>query len=91
MRHKHSGPQCSRAWREAVAGRDGLVLRGAVSGSPTGKARYPQAGRLLICAGGGSNGYRVRAWKTGLAKLAAATGLEITVCHLPLGTSKFVL
>ena len=56
----------------------------------TGKARYPGAGRLLICAdGGGSNGYRVRAWKVGLAKLAASTGLEITVCHLPPGTSKW--
>jgi transposase len=56
----------------------------------TGKARYPQAGQLLICAdGGGSNGYRVRAWKIELAKLAAETGLEITVCHLPPGTSKW--
>jgi transposase len=55
-----------------------------------GKARYPDAGRLLICAGGGgSNGYRVRAWKIELAKLAAETGLEITVCHLPPGTSKW--
>ena len=41
-----------------------------------GKTRYPDAGRLLICAdGGGSNGYRVRAWKIELAKLAAETGL----------------
>ncbi len=55
-----------------------------------GKTRYPDAGRLLICAGGGgSNGYRVRAWKTGLAKLAAETGLQITVCHLPPGASKW--
>ena len=55
-----------------------------------GKARYPGAGRLLICAdGGGSNGYRVRARKIELAALAAATGLEITVCHLPPGTSKW--
>ena len=55
-----------------------------------GKARYPDAGQLLICAdGGGSNGYRVRAWKIELAKLAAETGLEITVCHLPPGTSKW--
>src|ERR1022692_661614 len=55
-----------------------------------GKARYPGAGRLLICAdGGGSNGYRIRAQKTGLAQLAAGTGLQITVCHLPPGTSKW--
>ena len=48
------------------------------------------ADRLLICAdGGGSNGYRVRAWKIELARLAAETGLTITVCHLPPGTSKW--
>jgi Rhodopirellula transposase DDE domain len=38
---------------------------------------------------GGSNGYRVRAWKTELARLADETGLAITVCHLPPGTSKW--
>jgi hypothetical protein len=55
-----------------------------------GQRRYPQADRLLICAdGGGSNGYRVRAWKVELAALAAQTGLAITVCHLPPGTSKW--
>ena len=55
-----------------------------------GRARYPQATRLLICAdAGGSNGYRVRAWKVELAKLAADTGLEITVLHYPPGTSKW--
>jgi len=55
-----------------------------------GARRYPAADRLLICAdGGGSNGYRVRAWKIELAKLAAETGLRITVCHLPPGTSKW--
>ena len=55
----------------------------------TGKARYPDADRLLICAdGGGSNGSRVRAWKVELAKFAAETGLTVTVCHLPPGTSK---
>jgi hypothetical protein len=58
--------------------------------SSVGKAAYPQADRLLICAdGGGSNGYRVRAWKTELAALATETGLAITVCHLPPGTSKW--
>ena len=55
-----------------------------------GKARYPNAHRLLICAdGGGSNGYRIRAWKIELAQFAADTGLHITVCHLPPGTSKW--
>jgi hypothetical protein len=55
-----------------------------------GKALHPDASRLLICAdGGGSNGYRTRQWKTELAKLAATTGLTITVCHLPPGTSKW--
>jgi Rhodopirellula transposase DDE domain len=55
-----------------------------------GRADYPAAGRLLVTAdAGGSNGYRTRAWKTGLAALAAETGLEITVCHFPPGTSKW--
>lgn len=55
-----------------------------------GRRRYPHADRLLICAdGGGSNGYRVRAWKIELAALAAETGLAVTVCHLPPGTSKW--
>ena len=45
-----------------------------------GNTRYLNASRLLICAdGGGSNGYRTRQWKTELAKLAAATGLTITL------------
>jgi hypothetical protein len=55
-----------------------------------GSLAYPQADRLLVTAdAGGSNGYRVRAWKTELARLAAETGLQITVCHLPPGTSKW--
>ena len=50
----------------------------------------PTPRRLLITAdAGGSNGYRVRAWKWHLARLAAETGLEITVCHYPPGTSKW--
>ena len=41
-----------------------------------GRVAYPEATRLLVCADvGGSNGYRVRAWKTELARLAAETGL----------------
>jgi len=55
-----------------------------------GPARYPAARRLLICAdAGGSNAARARAWKVELARLAAQTGLEITVCHYPPGTSKW--
>jgi hypothetical protein len=55
-----------------------------------GTEAYPNASRLLITAdGGGSNGYRTRLWKTELAALAAETGLTITVCHLPPGTSKW--
>ncbi|WP_375373525.1 ISAzo13 family transposase [Micromonospora sp. ATA51] len=55
-----------------------------------GADEYPQATRLLITAdAGGSNGYRTRAWKAELAALAVQTGLEITVCHFPPGTSKW--
>ncbi len=56
----------------------------------TGRTRFPNATTLTITAdSGGSNGYRVRAWKWHLAKLAAETGLAITVCHYPPGTSKW--
>ncbi len=55
-----------------------------------GAPAYPDATRLLITAdGGGSNGSRLRLWKTQLAELATETGLEITVAHLPPGTSKW--
>lgn len=55
-----------------------------------GRARFPHPTRLLITAdAGGSNGYRIRAWKAHLAQLATETGLEITVCHYPPGTSKW--
>ena len=55
-----------------------------------GSLAYPGAPRLLITAdGGGSNGSRLRLWKTQLAELAAETGLQISVCHLPPGTSKW--
>ncbi len=55
-----------------------------------GQERYPQARRLLITADcGGSNGARVRLWKVELQKLARELGLEISVCHLPPGTSKW--
>jgi len=55
-----------------------------------GRQQYPAAKRLLISAdGGGSNGSRVRLWKWELQQLADETGLSITVCHLPPGTSKW--
>ena len=55
-----------------------------------GQHRFGDATRLLITAdAGGSNGYRIRAWKTHLAALATETGLTITVCHYPPGTSKW--
>ena len=55
-----------------------------------GKTLYPTATRLLVTAdAGGSNGDRVRAWKTELARFAAETGLAVTVCHFPPGTSKW--
>jgi Rhodopirellula transposase DDE domain len=56
-----------------------------------GRQARLSAGRAAagVCRCRGSNGYRVRAWKTELARLAAETGLAITVCHLPPGTSKW--
>ena len=55
-----------------------------------GQPRYPRARSLLITAdAGGSNGARVRLWKWELQELADRTGLAITVCHLPPGTSKW--
>ena len=55
-----------------------------------GRALYPQATGLLITAdGGGSNGYRLRLWKVALQKLADETGLSVSVCHFPPGTSKW--
>jgi transposase len=51
---------------------------------------YPDANNLLITAdSGGSNGYRVRLWKKELQRFADETGLIITVCHFPPGTSKW--
>ncbi len=55
-----------------------------------GRERYPHASELTITAdSGGSNSYRTRLWKVELGKLADATGLKITVCHFPPGTSKW--
>jgi len=55
-----------------------------------GRETYPDARQLLITAdSGGSNGSRVRLWKLELQKLADETGLEISICHFPPGTSKW--
>lgn len=55
-----------------------------------GQHLYPRATDLLICADcGGSNGYRVRLWKIELQEFARETGLKITICHFPPGTSKW--
>ena len=55
-----------------------------------GSQEYPHARRLLITAdAGGSNSYRYRLWKAELAAFAAETGLTVTVCHFPPGTSKW--
>ena len=62
-----------RLWREKV-----------------GHERYPTARKLMVTADcGGSNGPRLRLWKTELQRLADETGLSIQVCHYPPGTSKW--
>jgi DDE family transposase len=55
-----------------------------------GRRLYSQAKDVLITAdGGGSNGSRLRLWKLELQNLADDTGLSISVCHFPPGTSKW--
>ena len=55
-----------------------------------GRSTYPDATELLITAdGGGSNGSRGRLWKTALQQFADETGLAVSVCHFPPGTSKW--
>jgi len=55
-----------------------------------GRRLYPHATELIITAdAGGSNGPRLRLWKVELQKLADATGLSLSVCHFPPGTSKW--
>jgi transposase len=55
-----------------------------------GQPTYPKATELLITAdNGGSNSARARLWKTELQRFADQTGLRITVCHFPPGTSKW--
>jgi hypothetical protein len=55
-----------------------------------GRRIYADAKTILITAdGGGSNGWRLRLWKLELQKLADQTGLGLSVCHFPPGTSKW--
>jgi transposase len=55
-----------------------------------GSTAYPQATSLMVTAdAGGSNAYRNRLFKVELAKLAQRTGVAITMCHFPPGTSKW--
>ena len=55
-----------------------------------GRHLYPRADLIVITAdGGGSNGSRLRLWKLELQKLADETGLALSICHFPPGTSKW--
>jgi hypothetical protein len=55
-----------------------------------GRYLYPAAGQIVITAdGGGSNGSRLRLWKLELQKFADETGLSLSICHFPPGTSKW--
>ena len=55
-----------------------------------GKARYPDAKKLLITAdAGGSNGYNRKLWKYELQQFVNEYKIEISVCHFPPGTSKW--
>lgn len=54
-----------------------------------GAGLYPTTRKILITADcGGSNGYRVRLWKTELQKLANELRKTVHVSHYPPGTSK---
>jgi len=55
-----------------------------------GRRLYPKARNIVITAdGGGSNGSRLRLWKLELQKLSDETGISLSVCHFPPGTSKW--
>lgn len=55
-----------------------------------GKANYPKATQLVITAdGGGSNGSRIRLWKTQLQDFCNEIQMPVVVSHFPPGTSKW--
>jgi hypothetical protein len=78
-----------------TVGDDGDTAAFAVSSigrwwDQVGSLAYPEATRLLVTAdSGGSNSSRSRLWKRELGALAERTGLQVTVCHFPPGTSKW--
>lgn len=84
---------CNQGWVSVGTDHDTSAFAAASIRSwwdTVGRHRYPHAARLLICAdAGGSNAARSLGWKAELAALAADTGLTITMCHLPPGTSKW--
>jgi transposase len=56
----------------------------------TGHMAYALSRRLLITTdGNGDNVFQTHLWKPEIQRLADETGLAITVCHLPPGTSKW--
>ncbi len=55
-----------------------------------GRRLYPAVRTLWITAdGGGSNGWRLRLWKLELQGFADKSGLCLSICHFPPGTSKW--
>jgi hypothetical protein len=97
------GAELPKAILYGVKANDGLVVVGRDHGTASFAAEtlmrwwrkvrilaYPSAKRLPACTdAGGSNGYRRKLWKVELHRLATETGLQITVCYLPPGTSKW--
>ncbi len=76
---------------ESITTRRSLPSRRSINGGRGWERRpIPHAVELLITAdAGGSNGYRLKLWKRELQKLADETGLNLTIRHLPPGTSKW--
>jgi Rhodopirellula transposase DDE domain len=67
-----------------------IVTNRGLSSCHSGHPLYAEAESVLVCAdSGGSNGYRLRLWKVELQRWASETGLDVTVCHYPPGTSKW--
>ena len=90
-----ASPLPSPCWGVASVGRGHDTPAFAVASirqwwTMMGRRAYPQATALLITAdAGGSNGYRSRAWKTELQRLADDLQLCLQVSHFPPGTSKW--
>ncbi len=96
--HRHHGREGHSVWhlrsasqrRRVRVGIDHDTASFAVRRSSVGGSRVARRRSLLITAdAGGSNGARLRLWKWELQRLANRTGLVITVCHFPPGTSKW--